>query len=445
MTAEKTDLQKLEALLHSATNERQRKMYQALLSKARTSLVSSASTSSEKQTTQSFTKTKKSQASPNRTARGKSSKNKAVSTNNSTAECDGRHKGLSQAQTTRPCQPQAPSTGGGERLSKKSITSNTSKRKSQAVQEDTGSKKTASKKKKKSTVSNANSVTEIKQNQENKTGIKTEAQKQSKEKIRQDSDINKAKTTTTHQSNKNSASSPPASSSTETAIFQAVGILKGVPCLEDGELFVKIDEQKYRVEKKIEASRRQINLLKSKLDQNDSKEMLLRVYPNVSYNPKNKTPNHLFRLIRSYVYSEQHDQYREGFTIRGIWRHIPHGDNTVITIHRNIARLEAFKQLPRNIKKPFVKAQDLPVIWENAPVEPFVYHPERADSEQMPCYFVQVRAAFKDGLYIVEEMLEEPTIKIPKYIQHIRRLRKNLKSSQSSTKAVSNSNEPSIS
>ena len=52
--------------------------------------------------------------------------------------------------------------------------------------------------------------------------------------------------------------------------------------------------------------------------------MLLRVYPNVSYNPKNKTPNHLFRLIRSYVYEEQHDQYTEGFTIRGIWRHIPH-------------------------------------------------------------------------------------------------------------------------
>ena len=427
MTAEKTDLQKLEALLHSATNERQRKMYQALLSKAQTSLVSSASTSSEQQTTQSLTKTKKSQASPNRTVRGKSSKNKAVSTNNSTAECS---------------QPQAPPTGGGERLSKKSITSNTSKRKSQAVQEDTGSKKTASKKKKKSTVSNANSVTEIKQKQENKAGIKTEAQKQSKEKIRQDSDIDKAKTTTTHQSNKNSASSPPASSSTEPAIFQAVGILKGIPCLEDGKLFVEIDEQKYRVEKKIEASRRQINLLKSKLDQNGSKEMLLRVYPNVSYNPKNKTPNHLFRLIRSYVYEEQHDQYREGFTIRGIWRHIPHGDNTVITIHRNIARLEAFKQLPRNIKKPFVKAQDLPVIWENAPVEPFVYHPERANSEQMPCYFVQVRAAFKDGLYIVEEMLEEPTRKIPKYIQHIRRLRKNLKSSQSSTKAVSNCNEP---
>lgn len=409
MTAEKTDLQKLEALLHSATNERQRKMYQALLSKAQTSLVSSASTSSEQQTTQSLTKTNKPQASTHSTVRGKSSKNKAGSTNNST---------------------------------KKSIASNTSKRKSQTVKENTGStKKTTNEKKKKSTISNANSVTEIQQHQETKTEVKAEAQKQSKQKTRQDGDIDKAKTAEIYQSNESSASPPPASS-TEPAIFQAVGILKGIPCLEDGELFVKIDEQKFRVEKKIEASRRQINLLKSQLDQNGSREMLLRVYPNVSYNPKNKTPNHLFRLIRSYVYSEQHDQYREGFTIRGIWRHIPHGDNTVITIHRNIARLEAFKQLPRSIKKPFVKAQDLPVIWADAPVEPFIYHPERSDSEQMPCYFVQVRAAFKDGLYVVEEMLEEPTLDIPPYIQ---RPPKNRQPRQHSTKPTSKSNKATVS
>ena len=425
MTAEKTDLQKLEALLHSATNERQKKMYQALLTKARALSISSnsaqtthefekssslASSFVEQQTTQSLTKKNKPTASNHNKVRGKLSTNQAISVNNST---------------------------------QKSVASNNSTLKSQSVKEKTPStNKTTTKKKKKSTVSNVNSVTEIKQHQDTKTGVKAEAKKQSKKKTHQDSDADKAKTAETHQSNKNSASSPPASSSTKPAIFQAVGILKGIPCLEDGELFVKIDEHKYRVEKKVEASRRQINLLKSKLDENGLREMLLRVYPNVSYNPKNKTPNHLFRLIRSYVYEEQHDQYTEGFTIRGIWRHIPHGDNNVITIYRNIARLESFKQLPRNSKKSYAQAQDLPVIWENAPVEPFVYHPERADSEQMPCYFVQVKAAFKGGLYVVEEMLEEPTLDIPKYI---RRLRKNPKPRQSSSKPASKSNEASVS
>ena len=35
----------------------------------------------------------------------------------------------------------------------------------------------------------------------------------------------------------------------------------------------------------------------------------------------------------------------------------------------------------------------------------------------MPRYFVQVRAILKDGLYVVKEMLSEPTVKIPQYIK----------------------------
>ena len=35
----------------------------------------------------------------------------------------------------------------------------------------------------------------------------------------------------------------------------------------------------------------------------------------------------------------------------------------------------------------------------------------------MPRYFVQVRAILKDGAYVVEEMLSEPTVKIPQYIK----------------------------
>ena len=43
MIAVKSDLQKLENLLNSATNERQRKMYQALLDKARKKAVALSS------------------------------------------------------------------------------------------------------------------------------------------------------------------------------------------------------------------------------------------------------------------------------------------------------------------------------------------------------------------------------------------------------------------
>jgi hypothetical protein len=35
----------------------------------------------------------------------------------------------------------------------------------------------------------------------------------------------------------------------------------------------------------------------------------------------------------------------------------------------------------------------------------------------MPRYFVQVRAIFKNGQFEVVEMLEEPTLDIPRYIK----------------------------
>ncbi len=57
--------------------------------------------------------------------------------------------------------------------------------------------------------------------------------------------------------------------------------------------------------------------------------------------------------------------------------------------------------------------------------ESFGYYPAKTGlasqppsvSSQMPRYFVEVRAIFKDGLYVVEEMLGEPTLDIPKFIK----------------------------
>ena len=45
------------------------------------------------------------------------------------------------------------------------------------------------------------------------------------------------------------------------------------------------------------------------------------------------------------------------------------------------------------------------------------FNPQAKKGSQMLRYFVEVRAIFKDGLYVVEEMLREPTLKIPKFIK----------------------------
>ena len=78
MTAEKTDLQKLKNLLNSATNERQRKMYQALLNKARASMAPESPPPEQKKT-KSLTKKTKLPASNKKKKRGKSTKEKASS------------------------------------------------------------------------------------------------------------------------------------------------------------------------------------------------------------------------------------------------------------------------------------------------------------------------------------------------------------------------------
>lgn len=405
MTAEKTNLQKLEALLHSATNERQRKMYLALLSKAQASSASSSSTSTKQKITQS--PTKPNEPSPSR-------QKKSASINNSAKKTIA---------STNPVV-QATSVNG----------------------KATSTKKTTDKKKKTSTTSNQTKVAKVNQIEQDQkkaeTKVKTKAKKQSKETTRENNDLNKAKTVKQREDKNDSVSTSPAAIKSEKTIFKGVGIVKGTPYLEDDKLFVRIDGRQYDLRKVVGDWNKPISLLRSELDKNGSREMLLKVYPNITHYPEDRPPHHVFRLVRAYLESEKYHRYSPGFNLCGIWRLVSHCKTPVITIYRNIERLETFQKLPRIVKKPYAKGQDLPVIWEYAPVKPFIYHPEKLDSEQMPCYFVQVRAAFKDGLYIVEEMLEEPTLDIPPYIQ---RPPKNRQPRPNSTKPASKSNEALVS
>ncbi|MGB5711221.1 MAG: hypothetical protein WBM44_09970, partial [Waterburya sp.] len=99
-----------------------------------------------------------------------------------------------------------------------------------------------------------------------------------------------------------------------------------------------------------------------------------------------------------------------------IWQYITHYDSPVISIHRNRDQLPTFKKLNAKQQFYFAKPHHIPVVW-SAPFEPFKFNPQLEKGEQMPRYFVEVRATFKDGLYVVEEMLGEPTLDIPKFIK----------------------------
>ena len=59
----------------------------------------------------------------------------------------------------------------------------------------------------------------------------------------------------------------------------------------------------------------------------------------------------------------------------------------------------------------------------------------------MKRYFVQVRATFRDGVYVVEEVLEKPTKKIPKFLKPFRKKKTKQKKSKTSQTTDSVSTE----
>lgn len=332
MTVVKSDLQKLETLLNSATNERQRKMYQSLLDKARQSAALRESVLNSEQAAES----------------------KVDSVDSVTPASS-----INKQKQSEPKEEQVLS----------SATAKERDRTNDVAQGDSGSLSA--------------DPGEVAQKP-----TKSEAGKQSK--------------------------------SNQPTIFQAVGLIRCTPRIEGDKLFVTIGDRDYELKKGRGRWRKQFDELKQEIEQHGSTEMLLRVYPQIIHDSKNQEIRYWFTLVRAYFDESQCSDNREDFIFRGIWNIVPYCDEPVISIHRNINTLGFYQRLSFKAKKAFIRPQDFPVVW-NAPVEPFVYDPKLEKSEQMPRYFVEVRATFDDGRYTVVEMLNEPTKEIPKYIKSMKK------------------------
>ena len=210
------------------------------------------------------------------------------------------------------------------------------------------------------------------------------------------------------------------SDSTKTRIFQAVGLIECTPQVENNRLSIVINGNQYELRKTYGPRSQQFELLKQEIELHGSRQMQLRVYPNIIHDSNKQEIRHLFSLVRAYADKPKCLDSSSSFVFRGIWQYVPYCSTPVISIHRNIDTLKFYKRLSTAAKKSFIRPQAFPVIW-SAPVEPFVYDPNLEKSEQMPRYFVEVRAIFDNGQYKVVEMLNEPTKEIPKYIKPLKR------------------------
>jgi hypothetical protein len=203
----------------------------------------------------------------------------------------------------------------------------------------------------------------------------------------------------------------------EKAIFQGIGLIRCTPQIKEDQLYITVDGQQYDLRIGNRSSREYFARLKLDIEQKGSRELWMRVYPKIAHDLKKQKISYFFTLVKTCPERFQAEKQREGFVIRGIWHHVFYCSEPVISIYRNIDMLQSYKQLSLPAaKKAFARPQAFPVVW-SAPVQPYRHNPQLENDQQMPRYFVQVRAIFKNGQFEVVEMLEEPTLDIPRYIK----------------------------
>jgi hypothetical protein len=210
-------------------------------------------------------------------------------------------------------------------------------------------------------------------------------------------------------SSENSSENSPESQTQDKAepeqkspIFQAFGLVKG-KILEQGSSYVlQIEEQTYPLFGPRER-------VKSFVGGED--EVYLRVYPNWKSNAQKEQVlrNLSFTVVAVLAQCPKNYQVNH-FKVRGIWQKVPFLAEPVITVYRNQSRGA----------HDDCKALHFPLVWKDAPIEPFEYDPSlKEKQDHSKRYFCQVKVIFSPETqeFTVSSLLEEPTTTIPSYIK----------------------------
>ncbi|MGK7877542.1 MAG: hypothetical protein AB4426_30850 [Xenococcaceae cyanobacterium] len=226
------------------------------------------------------------------------------------------------------------------------------------------------------------------------------------------------------------ASEPDASEQTADtadpgALFQAIGVIKGeVNFSDDGKAKVTLLGKEYSL---LCASwkRQAYEALKKEIEATGNHLQRLVVYPKAIHFPKRDQPHVIaFQLVgfdkgldQSGVTQELNDFE---FKLRGLWQFIPVCRTPCISIQRNFSksRVEYIKQADPAKRIKFMKASHLPLLWTDAPLQPFRFNPKAGKNQGHPA-FVQVKAKFlpqRDVFGFIEQ-LAPPNEKAPRFLK----------------------------
>ena len=211
---------------------------------------------------------------------------------------------------------------------------------------------------------------------------------------------------------------------TPEAIFQAVGVIKGLVVYRDEQLKIQIEEQEYGLlSAPLKEKKKKFEGLKAEIKEKGSSEKVLVVYPSVNYFKEGEEQRRavLFRVVsikevKTDVVTWNELKERE-FRLSGTWQYI--GSQRAVTICRNWSEsLEKYlEKASKQQKGKMLKPSHLPMEWSDAPVEAFRYVQELEAETKKP-YFVSVKAVFEPGLerFKVIEQLAQPSQKMPRYL-----------------------------
>lgn len=188
----------------------------------------------------------------------------------------------------------------------------------------------------------------------------------------------------------------------KSPIFQAFGLVKG-KILEQGSSYVlQIEDKTYP----LFGPRGRIKSFVG-----SEEDVYLRVYPNWQPNAQKEAVlrNLSFTVVAVLAQCPKNYQVNH-FKVRGIWQRVPFLAEPVITVYRNQSR---------GVHDD-CKALHFPLVWKDAPVEPFEYDPSLKEKQDYSKrYFCQVKVIFSPETqeFTVSNLLEEPTTTIPPYIK----------------------------
>ena len=208
-------------------------------------------------------------------------------------------------------------------------------------------------------------------------------------------------------------------------MFQAVGVITGqVKFDEEGKSTVTVGRKEYPLSR---GKHRCMDALKKEIENTGEDTYQLIVYPKVIHFPKKEQNHRVFFQLVGFNVGRQESGVSDDlndmeFKLLGLWQFIPVCRTPCISIFRNFTkdRLQYIKEVEPARKVRFMKAAHLPLLWKDAPVRPFRFNPKAGKEEdQGKPFFVQVKARFMPGrdVFGFVEQLEEPLQKAPKFLK----------------------------